>query len=188
MKGPGRATRRLAGAPMTRRGFLSASLGWITVAIGSALGVPGAVAVISPALRRKESQWSPVGRLGDPGPGEPDLSLTGQPMLTSFKTLVRDAYLRAEPQDVPVYIINWGDGQFSVYDVRCTHLGCPVTFDPDATEFVCPCHGGGFDLQGRVTAGPPPRPLDRYEFKVEDGVLFAGAEFRVNTELNRVTP
>ena len=49
-----------------------------------------------------------------------------------------------------------------VVDVTCTHLGCPVSeirrgqmknFDFDG--FVCVCHGGQFDLSGRVFKGNP---------------------------------
>jgi len=37
-----------------------------------------------------------------------------------------------------------------------------------------------------VTGGPPPRPLDRYEYKVEGDVLYAGHLYRVNDDLDRV--
>jgi Rieske Fe-S protein len=33
-----------------------------------------------------------------------------------------------------------------------------------------------------VVAGPPPRPLNRYEWKVQDGVLYAGGLYRVKGE------
>jgi len=45
---------------------------------------------------------------------------------------------------------------------RCMHLGCPVRFVPAASRFICPCHGGVYDVRGMVTGGPPVRPLDRY--------------------------
>ena len=59
-----------------------------------------------------------------------------------------------------------------VYDTTCTHLGCTVHWDESKNLFVCACHGGRFDREGNVNAGPPPRPLDRYDFKVENGQLF----------------
>ena len=31
---------------------------------------------------------------------------------------------------------------------------------------MCPCHGGAYDSRGHVTAGPPPRPLDRLDIKL----------------------
>lgn len=46
---------------------------------------------------------------------------------------------------------------------RCTDLGCLVSWKKDREQFVCPCHQGVFDKTGRNIAGPPPRPLDRYE-------------------------
>jgi Rieske Fe-S protein len=39
-------------------------------------------------------------------------------------------------------------------------------------RFYCPCHNGVFAKDGSVVSGPPPRPLDRFENKVEDGILY----------------
>ncbi len=183
-----RARLILVSAPVTRRRFLSGTLGWVTAAIAAALGVPAVVAAVSPALRKEQRGWSPIGKLGDPDPGEPDLAEEGKPMLTHFTALVEDAYLSAQPQNVPVFVVNRGDGQFTVFDVRCTHLGCPISWKEDEQEFLSPCHGGVFDAEGRVLAGPPPRPLDRYEFRVGDGVLYAGRLYRVSDNLERITP
>jgi cytochrome b6-f complex iron-sulfur subunit len=55
---------------------------------------------------------------------------------------------------------------------RCTHSGCTVDWQPDRGEFACPCHGGRFQPDGTVTAGPPPRPLETFAAKIEgDQVL-----------------
>ena len=40
---------------------------------------------------------------------------------------------------------------------------------PAATSYACPCHGGAYNSLGLVTAGPPPRPLDRFDVKLVDG-------------------
>jgi menaquinol-cytochrome c reductase iron-sulfur subunit len=34
---------------------------------------------------------------------------------------------------------------------------------------MCPCHGGVYYKDGSVAAGPPPRPLERYPVRVQDG-------------------
>jgi len=61
----------------------------------------------------------------------------------------------------------------------CTHLGCIVHWDKTTQHFACPCHGGVYDRTGNVISGPPPRPLDHYEVKVENGVVEAGPRYRV---------
>jgi isorenieratene synthase len=42
---------------------------------------------------------------------------------------------------------------------RCTHMGCPVGFDPATGGFACPCHGAKYDNNGTPTAGPTVIPL-----------------------------
>ncbi len=46
---------------------------------------------------------------------------------------------------------------------RCTDLGCLVSWSKEREQFVCPCHQGIYDKTGLNIAGPPPRPLDRFE-------------------------
>lgn len=182
-----RRDRRAAETGLTRRTFFMGSLGWVTAAISGAVGVPLGSALVWPTFRKREGDWSPIARLDKPGPDEADLSQAGKPVLTSFKALVQDAYMKAAPQNIPVFVINRGQGKYTVYDVRCTHLGCPVVWDEKRESFLSPCHGGVFDFDGRVTGGPPPRPLDRYEYQVKDGILYAGGLYRVNEKLERVT-
>ncbi len=62
------------------------------------------------------------------------------------------------------------------FDLRCTHQGCPVHKVDGG--FACPCHGGRYDDDGAVTAGPPPRPLRRLPI-VNDRVVVGGGAARV---------
>ncbi len=76
------------------------------------------------------------------------------------------------------------DPEIFVVDLTCTHLGCPVSeirrgqiegYDFDG--FLCSCHGGQFDLSGRVFKGnPAPANLriPPYHFK-DDGTLVIGS-------------
>ncbi len=59
-----------------------------------------------------------------------------------------------------------GEGDMQLMWNRCTHLGCPVAYSAGGDNFNCPCHGGAYDSVGLVTAGPPVRPLDRFDWKV----------------------
>ena len=53
----------------------------------------------------------------------------------------------------------------------CTHNGCTVTFAAGSQSFVCPCHGGTYDLNGNVIAGPPPYPIKRYTVTRNGNIL-----------------
>jgi cytochrome b6-f complex iron-sulfur subunit len=62
-------------------------------------------------------------------------------------------------------------------EARCTHEGCTVQYVPGDSVIWCACHNGRFDLDGRVLAGPPPRPLARWQAQREadGGVTVAKA-------------
>ncbi len=77
---------------------------------------------------------------------------------------------------------------YVVLSTRCVHLGCPVRYYQAPKRFVCPCHGGIYDFQGKVDGGPPVRPLDRFEARVTNGRVEVGERFSVNSELRRFSP
>ena len=55
---------------------------------------------------------------------------------------------------------------------KCTHEGCTVQYVPGDGVIWCACHNGRFDLEGRVLAGPPPRPLEKHTAQREqDGAV-----------------
>ncbi len=71
----------------------------------------------------------------------------------------------------PVLIVRTDKG-FVALSAVCTHLGCLVEFDPVARSIHCPCHAASFDLQGRVTGGPPPRSLPVYAVSEVEGKVY----------------
>lgn len=78
--------------------------------------------------------------------------------------------------------------RFIAISTRCMHLGCPVSYKPPAQRFICPCHGGVYDFQGKVSGGPPVRPLDRFYTQERKGRVLVGPRFSVNRELRRFSP
>jgi menaquinol-cytochrome c reductase iron-sulfur subunit len=70
-----------------------------------------------------------------------------------------------------IYVWRISDVEVVVFSRSCTDLGCPLNFDRGSECFLCPCHGGIFSKQGEPMAGPPDRPLYRYETRIENGVL-----------------
>jgi nitrite reductase/ring-hydroxylating ferredoxin subunit len=65
-------------------------------------------------------------------------------------------------------------GRFVAYSRRCTHLSCPVEYQPDRQRLYCPCHNGAFHIDdGRVLQGPPPAPLPKVLLQVRGDEIFA---------------
>lgn len=46
------------------------------------------------------------------------------------------------------------DGTLHPVDIRCTHLGCQLEWNPDEKSWDCPCHGSRFDRFGNLLSGP----------------------------------
>ena len=79
----------------------------------------------------------------------------------------------------------------NVLSSSCAHLGCPVRWivREGEGEFLCPCHGGIYTINGEYVAGPPPRDLYRYTFEVrDDGIIYAKHEFDAGEGINAQEP
>jgi Rieske Fe-S protein len=59
----------------------------------------------------------------------------------------------------------------ATFSDACTHLSCRVNWRDETEVFFCPCHDGAFNVDGEVVAGPPPRPLDQFENRIENGQI-----------------
>lgn len=150
-------------ADIDRRAFLGWAIALMGGAVAATLGGLGLGYFISPALRRQsEDQWVDV--------GAPDDFPLGVPTLVDFTHRRRDAWVTTEEKS-SAWILTIDGKNFVAYDPHCTHLGCPYRWNQTAHDFQCPCHGGVFDINGNVVAGPPPRPLDRYPVQAMNGRL-----------------
>lgn len=166
-----------------RRKFLRWTAGIGSFAAAALAGVPALRAFIAPVFGRpRTTRWVKL--------GEADLFDLQTPVKVDFAETVDDAWV--ENRVVRQVWVYTEDGEhFTVYNGRCTHLGCAYGYDKDPVPqyhrqgnvFHCPCHHGVFDVAtGKVLAGPPPRPLDRLDTKIQDGFLYAAYEdFRVGT-------
>jgi menaquinol-cytochrome c reductase iron-sulfur subunit len=114
-------------------------------------------AVLAPTLTRREPLWLTAADL----PGLTD----GEPLAVTLRVARRDGATEAVDRRV-VFLVRSGD-TVRALDSTCTHLGCRTRFNADAQQIECPCHGGVYDLQGRVTSGPPPRALDELPTRIE---------------------
>jgi len=148
---------------LDRRTFLT-QLGVGVLGAGSALvlGTVAAGTMIGPTLAKAPKQWVAVSAVED-------LKLGG--VTTVLVKYESKSGLYTQQASVPVLVSRTGN-EIICFKSACPHLGCVVKWDAISGRFRCSCHGGNFDRDGTVLAGPPPRPLDRYAFKVDSGQLF----------------
>ncbi len=65
------------------------------------------------------------------------------------------------------------DDRFVAFNQNCTHLNCPVHFDSQSSQLLCPCHHGFFGASdGRPVAGPPRRALASLNVSVRDNKIW----------------
>lgn len=146
-----------------RQDFLKLSIAAVGAAIGLGIGIPAVSYLVGPALKEAQEQnWVQLGSVSK-------IPL-GEPTLFKFKIKSQTGWI-VDEREISVYVLTEDGRDFIALSNICTHLGCRVRWIADTEQFFSPCHNGIFDKQGNVVAGPPPRPLDRYQVKVEDGQL-----------------
>ena len=89
------------------------------------------------------------------------------------------------PKDPNIPFADERGADFVALSTRCMHLGCPVRFVAASQRFICPCHGGVYDFTGKVSGGPPVRPLDRFYVRVRNEQLEIGPRYSVNSQFER---
>lgn len=147
----------------SRRDFMKTSLSVVGGLIGAALGIPAVAFVVGPALKRDQVNWLRVGPVSQVEPGGPTL----------FKPRVtRQNGWAVEEDEVGVFVLTEDGRRYTALSNICTHLGCRVRWISEDEQFHSPCHHGIFDKGGYVVSGPPPRPLDEFETKIEEGDLY----------------
>jgi menaquinol-cytochrome c reductase iron-sulfur subunit len=150
------------GEKISRRKFLkyvvAGGAGLITVAVAT----PLVGYFLSPAWKQKENVTIPI--------VPTNLIPIGTPTFVRFEQRVPDAWVITTESE-GFWVVTKDGSNFTVFDPHCTHLNCPFYWDDKQGIFVCPCHGGRFDIDGKVLAGPPPRPLDRWESIVRGGEI-----------------
>lgn len=87
------------------------------------------------------------------------------------------AFTYPRPNDLCL-LVRRKDGEYVGFTRRCTHLSCPVNYEPGGQgapeRLFCPCHNGAFSVEdGKVLQGPPPHPIPRVRVEVKDGEVWA---------------
>lgn len=149
---------------ISRRSFLDYLVRAMGAFMAAVVGLPLVGYLVSPATARaRKEEWVQLGPLEDFKPGPPKL--------VKFTSFVKDGWMENRVERT-VWVVTPNGKDYTVWNPRCTHLGCAIYWDGKDQKLKSPCHGGVFDpLDGRVLAGPPPRPLDTLPVRVEGGQL-----------------
>ena len=128
--------------------------------ISAAVAVPLAGFGILPVLRKKDPGWSDAGSVKE--------LAVDAPQERRFEQMVKTGW-QEDKVERTVWLVRKGDGSVTAFAPACPHLGCGYRWFAGEQRFKCPCHISIFDIDGKVLAGPAPRPLDSLETKIEDG-------------------
>jgi len=149
---------------LSRHNFMQLAIWGVGGLIGAGFGIPAIVYVVGPSLQSQQTQsWM---RLGPTSKVE-----LGTPTLFTVTIETQTGWITNE-QEISVYILTNDARTYIAMSNICTHLGCHIRWIAEQNHFFCPCHNGVFDASGNVISGPPPRPLNRYDVKVENDQLF----------------
>jgi quinol---cytochrome c reductase iron-sulfur subunit, bacillus type len=170
------------GETMTRRAAFIVGGQAIAGAATVVVLLPVVGFAVAPIFDRPKERWEAVG-----SPDDFTADTYRQAVITqvedvgdSGKTTV---YIR---KAIPEEPFNEEEGTFVAISTRCAHLGCPVRYFPSAGNFICPCHGGVYDFEGKVIGGPPVRPLDRFQTRISGGQVEVGPRYSVTSQLEPV--
>ena len=146
----------------SRRDFLLKLGIGLDVIAGALISIPIIGFVISAIIKRADPTWISLGSV--------DQFKVGTTRMVAYDNPYR---IPADGQTAHIscWVKRTSEQEFNVFAVNCTHLGCPVRWFEQSKLFLCPCHGGAYYEDGSRAAGPPPRGLYEYEYKIEKGDL-----------------
>lgn len=149
----------------SRRRFFVAAIYGIWALISAALGIPALIYLLFPPKVRKAEEWVAVGDIGQLMPNSP--------VEMSFRKNRVDGW-KVISEKSTTWVIKDSANRLTAFGPQCTHLGCAYHWEDSKSEFLCPCHNSLFGIDGRVISGPAPRPLDRYQTRVDGTKLLIG--------------
>lgn len=174
------------GETVTRRRFMTTSAHTAGGIATAAFTLPALGMAFGPVFEKRDTHWESVGQAMDfPDDTYIPRTLTIERGIGEVgKSTV---YVRKYNKDLDNEIKDkYND--FVAISTRCMHLGCPVRYVQASERFICPCHGGVYDIEGKVSDGPPVRPLDRFYTRVRNGNVEVGPRYSLNSELRRFSP
>jgi menaquinol-cytochrome c reductase iron-sulfur subunit len=133
--------------------------------MGLALGVPAGIYLLFPPRSKTGEQWVEVTDLSRLPLNHPEEVVFRRNRVDGWKV---------SSEKTSAWVIKKSEQEVVAFAPQCTHLGCAYHWEEGRKTFLCPCHTSNFDINGKVIDGPAPRPLDRYQTRLEGGKLMLG--------------
>jgi menaquinol-cytochrome c reductase iron-sulfur subunit len=133
--------------------------------MAAALSLPAAIYLLLPPKLRRDTEWTDAGDITKMVPDSP--------VEMVFRRNRTDGW-RVLSEKSTAWAVKLDNGEIVAFAPQCTHLGCAYHWDEPKKQFLCPCHTSVFSIDGKVISGPAPRPLDRFNAKVENNKLMLG--------------
>jgi menaquinol-cytochrome c reductase iron-sulfur subunit len=149
----------------SRRNFYVVAIYSLWGAISAALGLPALVYLLFPPKAQKAEEWVEIGDIARLTPLEPVEMTFRRTRIDGWKVISEKS---------TAWVVKGPGGQVTAFGPQCTHLGCAYHWEEGKGQFLCPCHTSLFSIDGKVAAGPAPRPLDRYQTRLNGSKLQLG--------------
>ena len=152
-------------AQPTRRSLYVGTIYAIGALIGAALGVPAFVYLFFPPKAQKANEWIEIGDISRLAPNAPVEMTFRRNRVDGWKVISEKS---------AAWVVKSASNRVTAFGPQCTHLGCAYHWEDTKNQFLCPCHSSLFGIDGTVQGGPAPRPLDRYDVRVQGTKLRLG--------------
>jgi menaquinol-cytochrome c reductase iron-sulfur subunit len=149
----------------SRRNFYVVAIYGLWAAISAALGLPALFYLLFPPKAKKVDEWIEVGDIGHLTPL--------LPVEMTFRRTRVDGW-KVISEKSTAWVVKDSANQVTAFGPQCTHLGCAYHWEQGKGQFLCPCHSSLFSIDGKVAAGPAPRPLDRFQTRLNGSKLLLG--------------
>jgi choline dehydrogenase-like flavoprotein len=108
---------------------------------------------------------------GSASPAGPQPAASVEVMAQVPVGVIPDDAFRREDTPSGRFFVGRFAGQYRVFEGTCTHEGCFVDWSGAEGTFNCPCHTARFGADGSKISGPPPAPLHKPDFRIQNGTL-----------------
>jgi menaquinol-cytochrome c reductase iron-sulfur subunit len=153
---------------LTRRSFYVGFIYSAWSVIAAALAIPAGIYLLFPSAAKKNADWIDASDLNSIPSDVPTEVSFQRRRVDGWKVISEKAtaWIVRRPENPENKVV--------AFAPQCTHLGCAYHWEAQNKSFLCPCHSSEFSADGKVLGGPAPRPLDRYQVKVEAGRIKIG--------------